>query len=278
MENNSPLGAAYVHQPHTLEAWWSANHSIPLDTPANGSSMTNCVYMHANPLYESSVYNYDAKSMILWNSINPMLDSTYSWSGFDFTTEYASPLSIPTHIVTEELSAPQVHSYLPLAAEYPNPQQNHDPEDLSICKPARRRYFIHENHNPGPKNKRQSTPCRTRSGSSGSHSTEQSSNRVKKVQEKNRIRASQSRIQQREEVSSLISRTQELARIRRELSTCVADLSLEVSELKMQILQQSGCNCPLMQNYLAHTSQQYVEAMMAEAPSGVSLNAGSLRR
>ncbi|KNB15597.1 hypothetical protein FOXG_14082 [Fusarium oxysporum f. sp. lycopersici 4287] len=95
--------------------------------------------MHANPLYESSVYNYDAKSMILWNSINPMLDSTYSWSGFDFTTEYASPLSIPTHIVTEELSAPQVHSYLPLAAEYPNPQQNHDPEDLSICKPARRR-------------------------------------------------------------------------------------------------------------------------------------------
>ncbi|EXK77483.1 hypothetical protein FOQG_17812 [Fusarium oxysporum f. sp. raphani 54005] len=222
MENNSPLGADYVHQPHTWEDWWSANHSIPLGTPGDGSRMTNCAYTHANPLYESSVYNYDA------NSMNPTLDSTYSWNGFDFTTEYASPLLTPTHIVTKELPAPQAHSYLPLAAEYPNQQQNHDPEDLSICKPARRRYFIHENLNPGPKNKRQSTPCRTRSdSSSGSHSTQQSSDRVKKVQEQNRIRASKSRIQQREEVSSLMSRTQELARIRRELSTCVTDLSLE---------------------------------------------------
>ncbi|SCO88868.1 uncharacterized protein FRV6_12996 [Fusarium oxysporum] len=172
-----------------------------------------------------------------WNSVNPTLDSTNSWNGFDFTTEYASPLSIPTHIATKELSAPQVHSYLPLVAEYPNPQQNHDPEDLTIW----------------PKNKIQSTPCRTRSdSSSSSQSTQQSSDRAKKVQEQNRIRASKSRIQQREEVSSLTSRTHELARIRRELSTCVADLSLE--------------------NYLAHTSQQYVEAMMVEARSGVSLH------
>ncbi|EXA32474.1 hypothetical protein FOVG_16307 [Fusarium oxysporum f. sp. pisi HDV247] len=275
MENNS----TYVHL-HTLGDWWSGNHSIPLGTPGDGNRMINCVYTHANPLCESSVYNYDANSMMPWNSVNPTLDSTYSWNGFDFTTEYASPLSIPTHIVTKELSAPQVHSYLPLAAEYPNPQQNHDPEDLSICEPAKQRYFIHENLDPGPKNNIQSTPCRTGSdsSSSSSQSTQQSSDRVKKVQEQNRIRASKSRIQQREEVSSLTSRTHELARIRRELSTCVADLSLEVCELKMQILQQSGCNCPLMQNYLAHTSQQYVEAMMVEARSGVSLHGGSLRK
>jgi hypothetical protein len=275
MENNS----AHVHQPHTWEDWWSGNHSIPPGTPGDGNSMINCVYTHANPLYESSVYNYDANSMIPWNSVNPTLDSTYSWNGFDFTTEYASPLSIPTHIVTKELSAPPVHSYLPFAAGYPNPRQNPDPEDLSICKTARQRYFIPEDLNPGPKNKKQSTPCRTRSdSSSSSQSTQQSSDRFTKVQEQNRIRASKARIQQREEVSSLTSRTQELARIRRELSTCVADLSLEVCELKMQILQQSGCDCPLMQDYLAHTSQQYVEAMMVEARSGVSLHGGSLRR
>ncbi|KAJ9416786.1 hypothetical protein QL093DRAFT_2398724 [Fusarium oxysporum] len=264
MENNS----TYVHL-HTLGDWWSGNHSIPLGTPGDGNRMINCVYTHANPLCESSVYNDDANSMMPWNSVNPTLDSTYS------------PLSIPTHIVTKELSAPQVHSSLPLAAEYSNPQQNHDPEDLSICEPARQRYFKHENLNPGPKNNIQSTPCRTgsdSSSSSSSQSTQQSSDRVKKVQEQNRIRASKSRIQQREEVSSLTSRTHELARIRRELSTCVAELSLEVCELKMQILQQSGCNCPLMQNYLAHTSRQYVEEMMVEARSGVLLHGGSLRR
>ncbi|KAH7142548.1 hypothetical protein DER46DRAFT_117045 [Fusarium sp. MPI-SDFR-AT-0072] len=72
-----------------------------------------------------------------WNSINPMIDSTYWWNGLDLTTEYASPLSIPKHIVTKELSPPQVHSYLPLAAKDPNPQQNHNPEGFSIRKSAR---------------------------------------------------------------------------------------------------------------------------------------------
>ncbi|KAH7191152.1 hypothetical protein DER44DRAFT_631824, partial [Fusarium oxysporum] len=82
-----------------------------------------------------------------------------------------------------------------------------------------------------------------------------------KVEERNRITAPKFRIKQREEVSRLTSRTQELARVHRELSTCVADLSLEVYELKIQILQQLGCNCPVMQNYLAHKSQRYVKAL-----------------
>jgi len=62
--------------------------------------------MHANPLYKSSVYNYNANLIIPWNSINPMLNSTYLWNNFNFTTEYTSPLLIPIYIVIKELSAP----------------------------------------------------------------------------------------------------------------------------------------------------------------------------
>jgi hypothetical protein len=121
-----------------------------------------------------------------------------------------------------------------------------------------------------PNNKGQSAPCRTRSVSSSvSHSTQQSNDRAKKIQEQNRIRAPKFRIQKVEEVSSLTSRTQEVARVHRELSTCVTDLFIEVCELKMQILQQFGCNCRLIQNYLAHiTSKQYVEALIMEVRPG----------
>ncbi|KAH7237902.1 hypothetical protein B0J15DRAFT_406180 [Fusarium solani] len=53
--------------------------------------------------------------------------------------------------------------------------------------------------------------------------------------------------------------------IHRDLSTCVADLTFEVYELKMQLLQHSGCNCTLIQNYLAHESQRYVQALVEES-------------
>ncbi|KAH7224415.1 uncharacterized protein BKA55DRAFT_584583 [Fusarium redolens] len=37
----------------------------------------------------------------------------------------------------------------------------------------------------------------------------------------------------------------------------------------MQILQQFGCNCRLIQNYLAHiTSKQYVEGLIMEVRPG----------
>jgi hypothetical protein len=34
-----------------------------------------------------------------------------------------------------------------------------------------------------------------------------------------------------------------------------------VYELKMQLLQQSECNCNLMQNYLVHESGRYIQAL-----------------
>ncbi|KAH7232425.1 hypothetical protein B0J15DRAFT_409227, partial [Fusarium solani] len=64
-----------------------------------------------------------------------------------------------------------------------------------------------------------------------------------------------------EEQLRLESSNQDLERIHRDLSTCVADLTFEVHKLKMQLLQHSGCNCTLIQNYLAYESQRYVQAL-----------------
>jgi hypothetical protein len=84
---------------------------------------------------------------------------------------------------------------------------------------------------------------------------------MKRIRERNRIAANKFRFNQREEHQGLESSKQDLERINRDLSTCVADLTFEVYELKMQLLQQSGCNCTLMQNYLIHESGRYIQAL-----------------
>jgi hypothetical protein len=57
------------------------------------------------------------------------------------------------------------------------------------------------------------------------------------TQKRKLIAAKKLRVKQREEQLRLESSNQDLERIHRDLSTCVADLTFEVYELKMQLLQ-----------------------------------------
>ncbi|KAH7175160.1 uncharacterized protein B0J16DRAFT_405280 [Fusarium flagelliforme] len=95
--------------------------------------------------------------------------------------------------------------------------------------------------NPQTKKKGKYSPVRrTRNTSSnGAHLAQQNSDRIERIQERNRTAANKLRVKKREE-------QQDLERIQRDLSTCVADLTFEVYELKMQLLQHSECNCTLM--------------------------------
>ncbi|KAH7243823.1 hypothetical protein B0J15DRAFT_501185 [Fusarium solani] len=116
--------------------------------------------------------------------------------------------------------------------------------------------------NPQAKNKtNHSTFRRTRNASgNGAHPTQHSNNHIKRIQERNRIASNKLRIKQREKQLKLKSSQQDLEHIHRDLSTYVADLTFEVYKLKMQILQHSGCNYTLIQNYLVHESSRYIQA------------------
>ncbi|KAH7230960.1 hypothetical protein BKA59DRAFT_461267 [Fusarium tricinctum] len=232
MEDYLPFGTGCIFQPPPGEHWLSADHVDPLGTPGDKSTTVNGVYTETAPLLDGFVDSYAADSTNRWNYISPMIDSTSWWNGLGSTTEYAPPLSLSKHIVAKELPPLQVYSYLPLTAKDTIPKQNCNSNDLL-----------------------------TRNGV---RPAQQGNNRINKPQERNRITAYKFRIKKREDMSTLKSRTQELERVHHELSTCVADLSLQVYELKMQILQQSGCNCALMQNYLAHETQRYVQALVGE--------------
>ncbi|RFN45152.1 hypothetical protein FIE12Z_10603 [Fusarium flagelliforme] len=271
MEDYSPFRTGCIFQPLPEEHWWSAGHLAPLDTPGDKSSTVNGVYTKTAPLLDGFVDSYDADSTDRrWDYINPMINSTSWWNGLDSTTEYVPPLTPSKHIIAKDLPPLQVYSYLPSTAKDAIPKQNHDSNDLSTHKSARRSNLAYENVTSEPKNNRQSTICRTMNTSSnGVHPAQQGNDRINNPQERNRITAYKFRIKQREDISRLNSRTQELERVHHELSTCVADLSLQVYELKMQILQQSGCNCTLMRNYLTHESRRYVQALVEEPQSAV---------
>lgn len=54
------------------------------------------------------------------------------------------------------------------------------------------------------------------------------------------------------------SEEQELERTNHDLSICAANLTREVQELKMKLLQHADCDCSLVHDYLATEAQRYV--------------------
>lgn len=267
MEDHSPFGTGCIFQPFPGEQWWLEHHLTPTNRPGDNSSTVNVVDTETASLLHSFDGSYDADSSDRWNYISPMVESTSRWDCLDFTTESAGPLPSSGHVITRDLPPSQASSYLPSTAKDAIPKQNYDSDNLSTRKASRRSYLAYGKLGSEPKNKRLSTIYHTRNTrSNGAYPAQQGNNRGKEPQERNRITAYKPSIKQREDISRLNSRTQELERIHHELSTCVADLSLQVYELKMQILQQSGCNCALMRDYLAHESRRYVQQALVEEP------------
>jgi hypothetical protein len=271
MEDISPFGAECVFQPLPGKHSWSSDHTTPPGISGDWSSTANGVHTATAPLLDDFVYGYDADSIDRWNCIRPMIDSTYWWNGLDSIPDYVARPSVSKHIVAKEVPPTQGYWYLPSTANETSLNLNYYFNDFSTREGSRRSYLAYENLHSEPKNKRQSTSCRTTNNSSNDvHPAQQDNDHIQRDQERNRITAYKLRVKKREYISRLESQTQELERVNRELSTCVANLSLEVYGLKMQILQQSGCNCDLMRNYLAHESQRCMQALVEEPQSAVS--------
>ncbi|CCT67951.1 uncharacterized protein FFUJ_06701 [Fusarium fujikuroi IMI 58289] len=101
-------------------------------------------------------------------------------------------------------------------------------------------------------------PC----GTHGHHGTEHSDQQGKKhsqyTKESNRIASSKFRAKKREYMLRVQSEEQEMERTNHDLSVCVANLTREVQELKMKLLQHNDCDCSLIHDYLATEAQRYV--------------------
>jgi hypothetical protein len=148
-----------------------------------------------------------------------------------------SLFSVSEHGVSKEPPG-QGHWHSPSIQKTSNRKISSYFSDLTSRKPTRRTPLGNRNINPQIKKKGKYSPIHgtSHASSNGAHAAQQSSNRIKRIQERNRIAANKLRVKQREEQQGLKSSKQDLERIHRNLSTCMADLTLEVYELKMQLL------------------------------------------
>ncbi|KAI8687488.1 hypothetical protein NCS55_00000300 [Fusarium keratoplasticum] len=81
---------------------------------------------------------------------------------------------------------------------------------------------------------------------------------TQRIQERNRIASNKFRVKKREDAKKLKSHKEYMQRINRELSSCVANLTLEVYNLKMRLLQHTDCDCALIQDYIANEAHHYI--------------------
>ncbi|KAI3565879.1 hypothetical protein IWW34DRAFT_641851 [Fusarium oxysporum f. sp. albedinis] len=76
--------------------------------------------------------------------------------------------------------------------------------------------------------------------------------RRRQILERNRIAATKCRIRKRDEASELASREEAMQNQNRYLIACFDSLTLEIYQLKTQLLRHTDCNCVLIQNYIAN--------------------------
>ncbi|KAH7462917.1 hypothetical protein FOMA001_g18267 [Fusarium oxysporum f. sp. matthiolae] len=101
-------------------------------------------------------------------------------------------------------------------------------------------------------------PCGTHGDHGSEHSGQRGKSHSQHAKERNRIAAGKSRAKKREHRLRVQSEEQELEQTNHDLSNCVANLTREVQELKMKLLQHTDCDCSLIHDYLAAEAQRYI--------------------
>ncbi|SPJ70384.1 uncharacterized protein FTOL_00112 [Fusarium torulosum] len=98
----------------------------------------------------------------------------------------------------------------------------------------------------------------TKEPSPGAEEEEESDDPSKRVQERNRVASNKFRVKKREDAKRLRVDEEDMERANRDLSVTVSELTLQVYELKMKLLQHTDCECHLIQNYIANEARRYI--------------------
>ncbi|EXK24268.1 hypothetical protein FOMG_18995 [Fusarium oxysporum f. sp. melonis 26406] len=80
----------------------------------------------------------------------------------------------------------------------------------------------------------------------------------KKIQERNRVASNKFCVKKREETKKLRADEENMEQTNRKLSSSVSDLTQQVYELKMKLLQHTDCDCHLIQEYIANEANRYI--------------------
>nr|CEG04809.1 unnamed protein product [Fusarium clavum]CEG05832.1 unnamed protein product [Fusarium clavum] len=219
--------------------------ALPLST--EGSILAS-VYEQSEFLFNDSMPTSATSSPDHWS--DPYHSATFTATPSVFHTSSPQPfrqLGIPSPPLTAE----EVECQKPKRCSHKTPARKPLRRNISRDSKANaateRRGSCHSNR-----------PCGTYDRHGGEHSDQQRKGHSQHTKERNRIATSKFRTKKREHTLRVQLEEQELERTNHDLSIYVANLTREVQELKMKLLQHTGCDCSLIHEYLAAEAQRYV--------------------
>jgi hypothetical protein len=86
----------------------------------------------------------------------------------------------------------------------------------------------------------------------------------KRIQERNRVTSNKFRIRKREDVKKLRAEEENMEQTNHKLLSSVSDLTQQVHELRMKILQHTDCDCYLIQEYIAKEANRYIRDLSGD--------------
>lgn len=265
VEDDWTFATPCISQHFLWEQWCSIDQLGPFGSSQDETSTVAIVNAPTGPSpHDSFVYRSDISSADLWSDNSPTTECTDPWGALIPITE-TSPSFLPSDPVAFEKSPPfhEDDCHQPWVATKQRRKRNRDTNSLPLRNSDRQSPSSEKDTTTLAEEKTQHTTIRPNRSVRGdnAYAGQPRNDEMKNVRKRNRIAANKFRAKQRDELLRLESSEQDLERIHRDLSTCVTDLTLEVYNLKMELLQHSGCNCALIQNYLVHESQRYVQAL-----------------
>jgi hypothetical protein len=228
------------------EQWCSMDQqTLPQST--EGRTLAN-VYKQSEFLFNDSIPTSATSSLDQWS---------YPYSSATFT-DTPSVFQMSSPQTSHQLGIPSPPS---TTEEEEQRKPKRCPNKISARKSLRSDFSQGSKANVatgGGGSSRSNRPCGSHGRHRGEHSDRQRKDHSQHTKERNRIAANKFRTKKREHTLRLQSEVQELERTNHNLSIYLANLTREIQELKMKLLQHTGCDCSLIHEYLAAEAQRYI--------------------
>ncbi|KAF5722164.1 hypothetical protein FMUND_3117 [Fusarium mundagurra] len=228
--------------------WWSPEDA----SSAESTNMTAPNVLAQEPRYN---YAYDPETSTQWDS---PATSTHSYPVPSPATDPTS-LEIPVGDTESRRSSSSTES--------DKQKRKRSTTKPTASMPTRRtstkaiEQVTHEKpKGGGSKAKPVSQPAEESSPQSDDELDEYSRN----IQERNRVASNKFRVKKREHAKKLRADEENMEQTNRKLLSSVSDLTQQVYELKMKLLQHSDCDCRLIQEYIANQANQYIHDLRGD--------------
>ncbi|KAF4467027.1 Transcription factor atf21 [Fusarium albosuccineum] len=232
------------------EQWYAASQSV-LPDPSDGTAHDPSLYTQDAHQHNDLASGYPTPEGEKWAASFP----NYDYSVLSSISESLSPT---------DPSSKSPGTKAPSSAQREKRKRKRNTNERAPAKPSRRGSSKKNSSPATAEDTRQDSNPRgaQAAGASAPPSPDQQvGGHTKKVQERNRIASNKFRVKKREDAKKLKSDEEDMERINHDLSSCVADLTHEVYQLRMKLLQHTDCECSLIQSYIANEAHRYIRDM-----------------